>query len=115
MPAVRDIARVAHEINRAYCQALGDLSIKPWGEAPEWQRESAIKGVEFHLCNPHASPSASHDAWLAEKERTGWRYGSVKDENLKTHPCYVPFDELPQEQKAKDFLFRACVHAMKDL
>jgi hypothetical protein len=115
MIEIHEIARIAHEINRAYCQALGDLSVKVWEEAPNWQQESAIKGVEFHLANANATPAASHDAWLAEKERTGWRYGAVKDEETKTHPCYVPFDELPPEQKAKDYLFQACVHALKDL
>ena len=37
------IARVCHEVNRAYCQALGDDSQPTWEEAPEWQRASARK------------------------------------------------------------------------
>lgn len=39
-------ARAAHEVNRAYCIALGDTSQPSWDEAPEWQRESAKKGVQ---------------------------------------------------------------------
>jgi RyR domain-containing protein len=109
---VSDIARVCHESNRAYCLALGDASQKPWDDAPEWQRASAIKGVEFHLANPEAGDSASHDSWLAEKKANGWAYGPVKDEEAKTHPCYVPFDELPVEQQRKDTLFRSIVHAL---
>ncbi len=42
-----------------------------WDEAPEWQRVSAVKGVEFILATPGAKPSASHDSWLAEKKATG--------------------------------------------
>ena len=42
------IARVAHEANRAYCLSLGDPSQLPWEEAPDWAKESAIDGVRFH-------------------------------------------------------------------
>ena len=106
------IARVAHEINRAYCQALGDNSQPVWENAPYWQRISAINGVAFHRTNPDASPSHSHEEWLKEKKATGWKYGPIKDPDKKEHPCFVPYDELPVEQKAKDYLFRATVHAL---
>lgn len=106
------IARVAHEVNRAYCQALGDNSQPEWDAAPDWQRSSAVNGVNFHLANPDAGPDHSHVAWLAEKETAGWRYGPVKDPEKKEHPCFVPYEQLPVEQKAKDYLFRAIVHAL---
>ena len=109
---VEKIARVAHEVNRAYCQALGDASQPIWDAAPEWQRSSAIKGVAFHLANPQAGPDHSHNEWLKEKADGGWKYGPVKDPEAKEHPCFVPYEELPTEQKAKDFLFRGVVHAM---
>lgn len=109
---VEAIAKVAHEINRAYCAALGDLSQPAWEDAPEWQRSSAINGVQFHIANPNAGPDHSHNAWLAEKEATGWKYGPVKDPELKEHPCFVPYHQLPVEQKAKDYLFRAVVHQL---
>ncbi|HTP77711.1 MAG TPA: RyR domain-containing protein [Rhizomicrobium sp.] len=107
-----EIARVAHEINRAYCTALGDNSQPSWKDAPEWQRSSAINGVSFHLNNPNAGPDHSHNEWLKEKRETGWKFGPVKDPEKKEHPCFVPYDELPVEQKAKDYLFRAVVHAL---
>lgn len=107
------IARVAHEVNRAYCQALGDNSQPAWADAPEWQRSSAINGVQFHLANPDAGPDHSHNAWLAEKRATGWKWGPEKNPAEKEHPCFVPYDELPVEQKAKDYLFRGVVHAFK--
>jgi hypothetical protein len=108
-----DIAQVAHEINRAYCQAIGDNSQPEWVDAPLWQKESAITGVSFHLANPDASPSHSHESWLAQKEKDGWKYGPVKDPEKKEHPCYVPYEQLPVEQKAKDYLFRQVVHSLR--
>lgn len=107
-----EIARIAHEVNRAYCAALGDDSHAPWAEAPEWQHKSAITGVLFHLSTPGAGPEASHESWAAQKIADGWTYGPTKDPEAKTHPCLVPFDALPVAQQAKDFLFRAIVHAL---
>lgn len=109
-----DIAEVCHEVNRAYCTALGDGSQAPWAEAPQWQKDSALMGVELHLSNPTATAAASHDSWLAQKERDGWKYGPVKDADKKEHPCFVSFDELPAAQKAKDYIFRGVVHALRD-
>lgn len=106
------IAQVAHEANRAWCAALGDFSQKPWDDAPDWQKSSAVNGVMFHRDNPDAGDSASHDNWMREKLEAGWTYGPVKDEQAKTHPCLVAFADLPPEQRAKDALFRAVVHAL---
>ncbi len=86
-----------------------------WAFAPEWQQNSAIKGVEFHLDNSDATPAASHESWLAEKERDGWKYGPVKDAEKKEHPCFVPYLELPVEQRVKDSLFKGVVDAMRVL
>lgn len=109
------IARVAHQVNRAYCQALGDYSQPGWEEAPEWQRESALLGVKLHTENPGAGPKASHESWMAQKVADGWVYGPVKLPEKKEHPCLVPFNELPVEQQAKDYIFRAVVHALLDI
>jgi hypothetical protein len=110
--SVGQIARVAHEVNRAYCQALGDASQQEWEDAPQWQKDSAILGVKLHVCNPAAGPQASHESWMAQKLAEGWEYGPVKDPESKRHPCIVPFDELPREQQVKDYLFRGVVHAV---
>jgi RyR domain len=112
---VADIARVCHEANREYCKTIGDRSQPSWEEAPNWQKVSALKGVEFHIgalkSGFQPSPSASHESWLAEKRRDGWCYGPVKDAEKKEHPCFLPYDELPIEQRLKDFIFSAIVEA----
>ena len=107
-----EIARVCHEVNRGYCQALGDNSQPPWEKAPVWMKDSAMNGVNLHLGNPEAGAEASHESWMNEKIAAGWVYGHDKSEVLKTHYCLVPFSELPVEQQAKDFIFRAVVHAL---
>ena len=110
MDRIEQIARVCHEANRSYCQTIGDGSQKPWDDAEPWQRESAVRGVEFAL-GESASPSAQHDAWMADKTAAGWKFGPVKDPEKKEHPCMVAYSELPYEQRVKDHLFRAIVRA----
>lgn len=109
---VEDVAAVCHDVNRAYCQALGDLSQPTWATAPDWQRESAKAGVRFYMNEPAAGPHAGHESWLTQKLAEGWKYGPEKDPDRKLHPCIVPFEELPREQRAKDYIFRAVVLAM---
>lgn len=106
------IARICHEVNRAYCASIGDNSQPSWDEAPDWQKESAIKGVMFHMENPDATPEDSHQSWYDQKWEQGWVYGPTKDEAKKEHPCMVKYHHLPPEQRSKDYLFRGVVHAM---
>ena len=91
---------------------IGDNSQPTWEDAPEWQRASALLGVKLHTEKPDAGPQASHESWMAQKVADGWTHGEVKDVEAKTHPCLVPFSALPVEQQAKDFIFRAVVHAL---
>lgn len=106
------VARICHEANKGLCQSHGDDSQKTWDDAPKWQRDSAMAGVDFARANPDAPDSAQHDAWMRDKVAAGWTYGETKDADTKTHPCLVPFEQLPEFQKAKDTLFRAIVKAL---
>jgi hypothetical protein len=105
------IAQIVHEANRAYCQTLGDDSQVAWADAPQWQKASAVDGVRGILSGVITTPEQSHQSWLAEKQRTGWTYGPVKDAEQKQHPCFVPYTQLPAAQQVKDAIFFACVRA----
>jgi hypothetical protein len=101
------LAMSCHEVNKAYCESIGDYTQYGWEEAPDNIKESARYGVMYRLMNPGAPPSAQHEVWREFKEKDGWVYGETKDAEKKTHPCMVPYDQLPQEQKSKDYLFNA--------
>lgn len=107
-----EIARVCHEVNKAICEASGDMSQKTWNEAEQWQQVSAIKGVDFVLKNPNASADEQHNAWMKDKIVNGWIYGEVKDSDKKTHPCIVAYNKLPFEQRVKDYTFKAIVKVL---
>lgn len=115
LPFEERIARVAHEANRAYCVSIGDDSQPEWKDAPDWQKSSAVNGVQFHLAELKAGrdpkPEASHENWLAQKRAEGWTYGHVKDPAKKEHPCFMPYHGLPLDQRMKDYIFAAIVRA----
>jgi hypothetical protein len=111
---IAQIAVICHQANKAWCDINGEVpSQLDWEDAPQWQRDSAKAGVRFALENPDAPASAQHDAWSKDKIDAGWKYGEEKNADLKTHPCLVPFSELPFFQQAKDKLFKAIVGALK--
>lgn len=109
-----EIAKVCHNVNRAYCTALGDDSLLPWEESPAYQRHAILQGVQYHIANPDAGPQAGHESWLAHKQAEGWTYGPKKDAVMKEHPCMVPFHHLHEMHQAKDYIFHAIVHNLKE-
>jgi len=110
---LENIAKICHNVNKAYCESMGDFSQPNWNCAPTWQKESAINGVKFHLEND-VNPKDSHSNWWKQKISDGWVYGDIKDPEKKTHPCMVEYKELPREQRTKDFLFKSVVDCFRD-
>lgn len=108
-------AHATHEVNRAWCIAHGDDSQPTWDKAPNWQRDSAIAGVEAIIRGDIKTPEDSHKAWYALKKEDGWVYGKEKDPEAKTHPCLVPYAKLPMEKRAKDALFVGTVNNLRIL
>lgn len=43
-----------------------------------------------------------HDVWAATRIEQGWTYGTERDDANKKHPCLVPYEELPEEEKVYD-------------
>ena len=43
-----------------------------------------------------------HEVWAETRIRQGWTYGEQRSDELKTHPCLIPYEELPEEEKEYD-------------
>lgn len=43
-----------------------------------------------------------HDVWSQARFAEGWRFGPRRDDARKEHPCLVPYEELPESEKAYD-------------
>lgn len=109
-----EIAAICHEANRALTAFVQDVPVQPpWDECGADMQASCVRGVEFALANPDASPAAQHEAWAAERISQGWVHGGVRDSEKKTHPALVPYAELPEGTRKKDALFRAVVKALR--
>ena len=105
------VARICHEVNRAYCASIGDRSQVPWDAAPADIKASAVSGVRYQREHPETTPAATHEEWMRFKAAAGWRWGPRKDATTKEHPCMAPYDELPPAQRTKDSLFLAVCRA----
>ena len=43
-----------------------------------------------------------HEVWAQSRIEQGWIYGEERNDALKHHPCLVPYEELPEVEKAYD-------------
>ena len=37
---IKQIAKTCHEVNKAFCESIGDASQPSWNDAPQWQKIS---------------------------------------------------------------------------
>ena len=44
----------------------------------------------------------THDVWAEGRMKEGWKYGEYRNDNLKTTPCLVPYEKLPESEKEYD-------------
>lgn len=103
------IARVAHALNKAICEFFGDNSQVDFYDAPDLIQNSAITGVKAVLANPDVTSEELHDLWCDFKYKEGWAWGPEKDLVNLTHPCLVPYNDLPEHDRLKDAIFRTVV------
>lgn len=43
-----------------------------------------------------------HEVWALGRVKEGWKYGETRNDELKTHPCLVPYEELPESEREYD-------------
>lgn len=43
-----------------------------------------------------------HEVWARIRMEQGWTYGAERNDALKHHPCLIPYEELPEVEKAYD-------------
>ena len=44
----------------------------------------------------------THEVWARERIAQGWKYGPSRRDDAKEHPCLVPYEALPEEEKVYD-------------
>ena len=44
----------------------------------------------------------AHEVWAQKRLADGWRLGPARNDATKTHPCLVPYRDLPDSEKDYD-------------
>ncbi|MDR2916583.1 MAG: Ryanodine receptor Ryr [Tannerella sp.] len=43
-----------------------------------------------------------HETWAQQRIAEGWKYGEERNDKRKEHPCLIPYEELPENEKEYD-------------
>ena len=122
-------------LHEAYLRGLGDMhSSSAWEDLPEeikesnrkqadrisvilekqgyriapltdWRAADLVFGEVGGVDEVEAMARMEHDLWCQELLVDGWRKGSEKSKVQKIHPALVPWDDLPEDEKAKNKIF----------
>jgi hypothetical protein len=44
----------------------------------------------------------THEVWAKQRRAEGWNWGKKRNDERKEHPCLVPYEELPENEKDYD-------------
>lgn len=69
---------------------------------PEPLDTSEVKLPEDLLSLIEKMAENVHEVWAQNRLRQGWTYGPVRDDVNRKHPCLVPYNQLPEEEKDYD-------------
>ena len=70
----------------------------------DWKAADLVfkKNEDEDIDEFEAMARMEHERWCQEKTTEGWHFGPNKDENLKTNPDLVQWDDLPIKEKEKN-------------
>lgn len=101
------IAECIHGATRVLGRPNGDI-ILAWNDLPDIDRNLAIKAVDELMINPQSKTYEElHDLWWELKIQDGWVFGEFHSHELKTHPCMIPYQDLPKSELIKDEIWSA--------
>src|SRR6516165_7879177 len=63
---------------------------------------SAVELSEGILALTEELAKNAHDVWARRRIADGWRYGVRRDDARKEHSLLVPYEQLPESEKAYD-------------
>lgn len=87
----------------------------PYWECSDEQRSLSLDGVkkldaifareDFDSMTLDQIAEQLHINWMSFKVANGWKFGPVRDEEKKEHPCMVEYSVLSEDEKMKDRIF----------
>ncbi len=131
--ALENLAKAIHEEYLRTVASLGPPHSQgpaavPWGDLPEEYRQSnrdqarhilsKLEEMGFGFVPSHGTNEPlleftpeeieemarmEHIRWMEEKIRNGWIWGAERDNSRKVHPLLIPWEDLPYDEKVKDY------------
>lgn len=101
------LAQSVHQANKIFSEQVLSEEKKDWALLDKDARNSLVNAVRKTLELKVEDPEQSHEMWLTEMVKSGWKYGEEYSETEKTHPCMVHYADLPQGQQTKDEIYLA--------
>ena len=103
-----ELPLTAKEENRAAARRIADvlalvrLNIATVEQA-KLMKQPGTRDIELAIeAQVERLAQAEHDAWMANRAKNGWSYGTVRDNERKLHPSMIPYSQLPEAEKEKD-------------
>jgi len=79
-----------------------------WEKRKKSFKDQFLKAIEMECVeNRSGGPHVAHMNWMDAYRKMGWKYGKEYNEEKKTHPDMVSYEELPQKERDKDSVFLA--------
>jgi len=113
-PAMQPWDKLREDLKEANRQQVDQIAAKLKAICCEMVPVSGRMPVKFEFTSKELEflSQMEHRRWLDDKIKAGWRYGSVRDHDQKTHPSLVSWEVLPEDEREKD---RQAVRAIPEL
>lgn len=63
--------------------------------------ENVVLNPELEELIEHLAKN-THEVWAQQRMNDGWIYGPSRDDEKKTHPDLIAYEELPESEKEYD-------------
>ena len=106
MPAWEELSIFMKESNRAAADHIPTkISLLLDAVQPLDQERCRMAAKAFHEADDSIREKCrqnEHDRWMRFYCLHNWRYASERDDSRRMHPCILPYEQLSDEEKAKD-------------
>jgi hypothetical protein len=109
------VAKTCHASYRAFCLEMGKPAQPEWSKISEDHKNIMLDSVNKILDGKIRSREASHDNFVALKEKEGWKYSAVYSEEKMTNPKLVEFEQLSSGDRLKETLFYECAASFRNM
>jgi len=97
----RDLREDLREANRAQADHLAD-KLQAFGYGIASLTDSDAEQFRFSDEEAEGMARMEHERWCDERRAQGYSFGSERDDDRKTHPDLVPWEQLSDEAREKD-------------